>query len=222
MVMEKNTPIDPRTMEKRKLKAQVWDLMLRGKFNQGEIGIVIGRSQQVVSGYMRELKEDLRERDREVALDKLRLAEEQLSWNIWEATNAWERSKQNKETITFKSCEKCDGTGMREEKWCPTCNGEGTAQVTRIEGQAGDVSFLAQRSKDIVHMAKLRGDYQGRRSNETQISQHIHVKLTKEQEAKLSIDDVVTLWELLKKMEKEPSGNGQQVLDVKSKEVEDD
>ena len=109
---------------------------------------------------------------------------------ILESSAAWERSKKNKEMVKVEyrpvSCRSCKGTGMaggspESEEWCEECEGEGeieTEIVTRsTSGQAGDASFLRERTLAIQLLAKIQGVISGTREyhyhdnrNQTQIN----------------------------------------------------
>jgi len=144
--------------------------ILNGLSNQIALAVRHGVNQQTISRDIAIILGEMREEDKQMAKAELLVALNRVEDNYREASNAWQRSKKNKEEITTdyykKTCKECKGTGMLEgdeesQEWCPVCQGDGfilQEKVTRkTTGQAGDPTFLRERRELIKFRCFLLG-----------------------------------------------------------------
>ena len=153
-----------------KRRALVRQDMLNGLTNQLALAARHGVCPITAHRDVHAILKEMNEEQKELGKQELIIALNRLDDNIREATNAWERSKQNKEEIRTeylkKECKECKGIGMKDgnediEEWCEKCNGEGWHMeevITRkISGQAGDPAFLKERRECIKTKMYLLG-----------------------------------------------------------------
>jgi hypothetical protein len=132
--------------------------------------------------YIKEILSDIAYEDREQAQYQFQMAEQRLLQVYAKASDAFERSKKNNETITTsytpRTCSACKGTGMlngdpETGEWCNNCDGNGKVIIEtvnrRVQGQAGDPNFLRIQCDCIKEINRIRGHY---KENNTHL--HIH------------------------------------------------
>ena len=160
----------PQAIGRIKRRALVRQDMLNGLTNQLALAARHGVCHRTAFQDVHAILKEMNEEQKELGKQELIIALNRLEDNVREATNAWERSKQNREEIRTeylkKECKECKGTGMKDgdedtEEWCWLCDGIGWTKeevVTRkVSGQAGDQAFLKERRECIKTKMYLLG-----------------------------------------------------------------
>jgi hypothetical protein len=181
------------TVEVRKRRQRIQEFILQGITDQSQLANILGVSVPTISkdqAFIRGewLREDIKRISEERSLYIRRML-----FGASQAYSAWERSKQNEETITTeyirKTCPDCKGGGFElnikgepSENWCSRCEGNGEIMlenvVRRVTGQAGDPSLLGEYRKFMEDAAKIRGVLPRERKGKqglTNIELHRHV-----------------------------------------------
>jgi len=219
--------------EADRIRARIEELWLSG-CSSTMIAGTLGKS----LGYISQMQDQIRKRWRmEVEagnLDDIRHRLINVHWGtVRDSTVGYQRSQQNAETIRTEyekvKCEACKEGMLEDGSWCELCGGEGEKivenQVRTVKGQAGDSSFLMQRSIAAKEIARLHGiDKKNGKSDppNTVINQAVilNVDGVKVDVGRMSGEDRLQLLALLERNK----GNGE-ALDVdfeKKKEESDD
>lgn len=145
-----------------KRREKVAEYLTRGCENTMSIAAALGVAQSTIQNDIKAI--ELMWINRAISnIGKRReLHTQRILWAAFQASNAWERSKQNAEEISTeyipKKCPECSGTGFEAgtENWCNNCKGKGEVLIEkvirRIKGQVGDPQFL-RLFKDLAETA---------------------------------------------------------------------
>jgi len=150
-----------------KRKANVRRDFLNGIVDIQELSARHGIKAPTLSNYLKEIRQEIWEEDKEVAREEFEITNRRLMGVFANAVDSYQRSKKDSEEITTeykpKSCEICKGTGMKDGEWCDACDGDGTVLVEvvtrKIKGQAGDSSHLRIQLDVLREVNRIRGHY---------------------------------------------------------------
>ena len=178
----------PQQIAKINRRAKVRQDMLNGLTNQSALAVRHGVSQFTAHLDVHAILAEMNEEQKELGKQEQIITLHRLEDNIREASNAWERSKENKEEVRIeyqkRKCKDCNGTGMENDNddtndsWCTTCNGNGyytEELVTRKQvGQAGDPRFLAERRECFKMKCYLLGLKPENKGGRPPFKGHVH------------------------------------------------
>jgi len=154
------------SLRTRKRKWRVLEYALQGQVDPVRIGSAMGVPVPLIACDLRWVSKMLAQRDKQEIAELQALHGARLQELGYKALVAFERSRQDEETVTTSfhnvTCKRCKGKGSLngdEGEWCPDCDGNGYKTVERVRrkvrGQAGDPQFLKTAIDAFDKWAKL-------------------------------------------------------------------
>ena len=203
-------------VERQKRRERVKDFVLRGVTNLNQISAALGVGYQAIKNDVEFILENWVRDSIKTSRRKAAKLQEMWLFSAHESITAWERSKQQAETVTIdylkRKCPDCKGTGFQQdqETWCESCKGDGTITSERINrrvtGQSGAPAHMANYQKALENVGKLSGVYsketkvQNKSTLQVQINDNRQVNLSNAP-AGLLLDAKAAMFRLLQSQE---------------------
>ena len=210
----------------RHRRQRVRDMWLQGgEITQSEMAARLGCSQATVSNDIRAVIREWLRYDVKTTRAKVSYRVHQLQLAMRETFTAWKRSQKNAEQVRTEyvphECEVCLGKKQIKGKQCLRCAGTGKVIEERVNrtvaGQAGDATLMRVFIDAVDKAAKFEGIHSKVGDTQKVLHAHLHGQVDW---SRVTPDDLITVMKIQAKAI--ASSNGDAVLEVASRRMEDD